>query len=119
LKKVIVLGASTNPARYSNVAVKVLKRKGFEVIPIGVKEGSINGLPIIKGTPQLRDVYTISIFLRPEKQKEYLKYMLEMNPQKIIINPGSENTNFERRAKRRGIEVIRACTIEMVSAKLI
>jgi uncharacterized protein len=118
LKKVVVLGASPNPARYSHVAVKVLLQAGYDVIPIGIKEGVIKGVPIIRGMPELKDVDTISIFIRPDKQKEYLSYMLAMHPQRIIINPGAENVNFERRAKRRGIEVKRACTIEMLSARI-
>jgi len=38
-KKTIVLGASTNPSRYSNMAVKKLLNFGHEVIPVGIKNG--------------------------------------------------------------------------------
>jgi len=95
----------------------MLIKAGYEVIPIGVHDGAIEKLSIVHGMPEVGEIDSVSIFLGKDKQKEYESYLLEMNPKRIIINPGAENLNFERKAKRKGIEVKRACTIEMISAR--
>ena len=38
-KKTVVIGASTNPERYSYKATERLKAHGHEVVPVGLKEG--------------------------------------------------------------------------------
>lgn len=40
-KKTIVLGASENPERYSNMAVKRLRAHDHAVVAIGKKEGKV------------------------------------------------------------------------------
>ena len=117
MRKVIVLGASPNPARYSYVAVKMLKKWGYDVIPIGIKNGEIEGVIINTDLPEVNDIHTVSIFLSKAKQKQYESYILSLQPARIIFNPGAENPNFQRRAKRKGIEIIKACTIEMISGR--
>ena len=46
-KKTVVLGASPNPSRYSYLAVTGLQAHGHTVIPIGRRQGQINGDQII------------------------------------------------------------------------
>ncbi|MFT7606843.1 MAG: putative CoA-binding protein, partial [Saprospiraceae bacterium] len=36
MKKTLVLGASTNPARYAYLAMHRLKEAGHEAIPVGI-----------------------------------------------------------------------------------
>ncbi len=38
-EKTLVIGASTNPARYAHKAVLALLKKGHHVIPLGIKKG--------------------------------------------------------------------------------
>ena len=49
--KTLVLGASTNPSRYSYLAVSSLLKNVFPVIPMGIKKGSIKGLQIENEKP--------------------------------------------------------------------
>jgi predicted CoA-binding protein len=44
---VVVLGASNKPERYSNMAVKLLKEKGYNVIPIHPLLDEIEGFPVV------------------------------------------------------------------------
>ena len=90
-KKTVVLGASTNPSRYSNIAVRKLQRYGHSVIPVGVKAGLINGIEIQKGSPDIESVDTITLYLNPTRQKPHYDYILGLNPKRIIFNPGTEN----------------------------
>lgn len=113
--KTVVLGASNNPIRYSYTAVKQLLHRGHEVIPVGIKKGAIEGVPIQNGTPELEDVHTITLYLNPQRQKEYYDYILGLQPQRIIFNPGTENPELLQLAKEQGIETEIACTLVMLS----
>lgn len=115
MKRTVVLGASPNPARVSNGAVIKLINQGHEVIPIGNREGEIGGLEILTGTPVVEEVHTITLYLNPQRQKQYYDYILNMQPKRIIFNPGTENPELVRLAEERGIEAEYACTLVMLA----
>jgi len=115
MKKTLVLGASPNPSRYSNVAVHRLHSYGHEVVPVGVKNGEIDGIEIIKGQPNSDDIDTITLYLNPQRQQQYYDYILDLQPNRIIFNPGTENPELMRLAKEKGIETVIACTLVMLS----
>jgi predicted CoA-binding protein len=45
-KKTLVLGASENPARYSNLAINRLKNNQHPVVAIGKRKGKVAGIEI-------------------------------------------------------------------------
>jgi predicted CoA-binding protein len=115
-KKTVVLGASLKEHRASNQAVHKLKRNGFEAVPIGIRAGSIAGIDIIHGTPEVEDVHTLTLYLNPQRQEPFYDYILnDLKPKRIIFNPGSENFELMRLAKDKGIETEMACTLVMLS----
>jgi uncharacterized protein len=61
MKRTIVLGASPNPERYAYKATKKLKAYGYEVIPVGIKKGEIEGITIQNDTPQYEGIDTITL----------------------------------------------------------
>ena len=115
MKRTIVLGASTNPTRYSYKAVHQLNANGFETIPVGIKKGAIDGIDIQNGTPDIENVDTITLYLNPKRQEQYYDYILGLNPKRIIFNPGTENPTLINLAKSKGIEIEIACTLVMLS----
>ncbi|MGM0529931.1 MAG: CoA-binding protein [Bacteroidota bacterium] len=116
MKKVMVLGASPNKQRFSHTCVKSLMHYGYEVIPIGVRKGEINGKEIIQGKPSVEDLHTVTLYLGPRNQEEYYDYILGQKPQRIIFNPGAENPYFAELAEENGIEVIEYCTLVMLNS---
>ncbi len=116
-KKTLVLGASTNQDRVSYEAVLRLSRAGHEVVPVGIREGEIEGYPILTGEPEIADVDTITLYLNPERQRAYTDYILGLKPKRIIFNPGTENPELIRQARQAGIETEIACTLVMLSLK--
>lgn len=114
-KKTIVIGASTNPERYSNKAVNKLALYGHEVIPFGVEEGKIADISIQTKLPIVQDIDTVTLYLNPKRQEAYYDYILSLKPKRIIFNPGTENKTLEHLAKKQGIETIEACTLVMLS----
>jgi len=114
--KTLVLGASPNISRFSNKAVILLDSYGHEVIPVGIRKGNINGIDIIKGKPEINDINTVTLYVGPEKQKDYYDYILSLNPKRIIFNPGTENNDFIDLANKNNIETIENCTLVMLNS---
>ncbi len=114
-KKTLVLGASDNPARYSYRAVHQLKRHGHEVVPVGIRRGEVAGQPIHTDRPAVTELDTVTLYVGPQNQPAWYDYILDLQPKRIIFNPGTENPELERRARARGIATEEACTLVMLS----
>jgi len=114
-KRTVVIGASPNPARYSNRATLNLQKQGHTVFPVGLKKGTINGLEMITGKPALEDIDTVTIYVGQANQPFWYDYILSLKPKRIIFNPGAENAEFEEMASDKGIHVEEACTLVLLS----
>lgn len=116
--RVLVLGASTNEERYSNLAVKRLKKYGHEVIAVGNKTGEIEDIPIIVNptADSVKPIDTISLYIGPQNQKQWEDFIISVNPKRIIFNPGTENAEFENKLSKLGIEVVEYCTLMLLQS---
>jgi uncharacterized protein len=114
-KKTIVIGASTNPERYAYKATIALQNKKHEVIPIGIKAGEINGIQIIIGKPEIKNIDTVTLYVGPKNQPEWYDYIIGLHPKRVVFNPGTENPEFETLLQQNKIETIEACTLVMLS----
>ncbi len=114
-KKTVVIGASTNPERYSYLAVEKLLAHNHDVVPVGIKKGELFGLEIHNDLPALSDVHTVTLYVGKKNQDEIIDYVLSLNPKRVIFNPGTENQSFESILAQNGIEVLQACTLVMLS----
>ncbi|HEV7230501.1 MAG TPA: CoA-binding protein [Bacteroidia bacterium] len=115
MKKTLIIGASTNPERYSYRALHQLKQHGHPVLAIGLKEANLDGVHIETGHPAYSNVDTVTLYVAPEHQKDYYSYILGLHPKRIIFNPGTENPEFLAMAEKQGIEAVEACTLVMLS----
>ena len=111
----LVIGASENPDRYSNKAINRLIENGFSVIALGLKAGQIGKTEIISTKPLIYDVDTVSLYVGPKNQNEWMDYIINLKPKRIIFNPGAENPELENMASDKGIECVEACTLVMLS----
>ena len=116
MKRTVVIGASTNPSRYSYKAVEHLTQHGHEAFPIGIKDGKINEVSILLGMPQIEDVHTVSLYVNPQRQPEYYDYIFGLSPGRIIFNPGTQNPELMELARTKGIEVVDGCTLVMLAS---
>lgn len=115
MKKTLVLGASTKPERYANMATHRLLRAGHEVVLIGNNRGSIAGIDILHSTEGISDIDTVTMYLSEKNQEPYYTFLMELKPKRIIFNPGTENENLQKLAHSSGIETIEACTLVMLA----
>lgn len=114
-KSTLVLGASSNTDRYSNMAIERLLQHNIPVFAIGYKNDNTHGVTINKEKIGFKDVHTITLYLNPNNQKEYYNYILSLHPKRVIFNPGTENSELKQLLQQNHIEYIEACTLVMLS----
>jgi hypothetical protein len=88
---------------------------GHKVIPIGLRGGQIDGVEIITERKYISGVHTITLYVSAKYLADWTEYLFSLDSQRIIINPGTENPEFEQLARSRGIEIVRGCTLVMLS----
>lgn len=115
MKKTLVLGATPNPARYAYLAMHALVRHGHEAVPVGIRAGTVAGIPIQTGMPEISDVDTVTLYVGSERLAPYYDYLLGLKPRRIIFNPGTENPRLVMLAQAQGIETVEGCTLVMLS----
>jgi uncharacterized protein len=115
MKKTVVIGASENPARYAYKATVALQKSQHPVVPVGLREGQINGIKILKDKPEIEDVDTVTLYVGPYNQPPLYDYILSLHPKRVIFNPGTENEEFEEMLRKKNIEPLEACTLVMLS----
>lgn len=114
-KKTMVLGASTNPSRYSYLAINKLSAYKHPVVAVGLREGKVGDVTIQTGQPKEDDIDTVTLYMNPTNQRPYYDYILSLNPKRIIFNPGTENDELVEMARQKGIEPMEACTLVLLS----
>lgn len=114
-KKTLVIGASTNPERYSYLAINKLLKYNHEVVAVGLKAGKIQNVDIETQLIPFKNIDTVTLYLNPVNQKKYYDYILSLKPKRIIFNPGTENDELFNVAKENSIIPVEACTLVMLS----
>lgn len=115
MKKTLVIGASTNPSRYSNLAINRLVENGHALEAIGLKKGTIAGVAIETEKKDFENIDTVTLYLNPKRQEEYYDYIVSLKPRRVIFNPGTENPDFYEILKKNNIEFEIACTLVLLS----
>lgn len=113
--KHLVFGASLKPERYSHKAVLALHQHGYEVLAIGGREGSIEEISIQTGHPELTEVHTVTMYMGASRQADHYEYLMSLNPERIIFNPGAENPELSKLANENGIITENACTLVLLN----
>ena len=116
-KLTLVVGATDNPERYPYRATELLQAKGVPFVPIGIKRGLVFGEEILdlRQKPALGGIHSITLYLGPQNQSEWIDYLIGLGPKRIIFNPGTENPVFFSKAKAAGIDALEACTLVMLT----
>ncbi len=115
MKKTLVLGASLRTDRYSNFAIHSFIDKKYDVVGVGLKEGIIDGVSVSTGMPKFEDIHTITLYLNPKRQEDYYDYIISLNPQRVIFNPGTKNEALEDLLDKSNIFYENSCTLVLLS----
>ncbi len=115
MKTTLVIGASTKTERYSNKCIKLLTEHKIRTYAIGREEGVAYTVKIETGFPQHTKINTIAIYISPKHQESYYDYLISLKPQRILFPPGTENPEFEIKARAHGIMTEQACPLVMLN----
>ncbi|MBS9462683.1 CoA-binding protein [Flagellimonas sp. 389] len=113
--KTLVFGASLNPSRYSNIVIRRLIEKKIETEAFGLREGSVSNVEIKNNLNGFENLETITLYMNPTRQKQYYQNILDLNPRRVIFNPGTENPEFQQILEQAGIDVEVACTLVLLA----
>lgn len=113
--KTLVLGASEAAHRYSNLASRLLLKKGIEILLVGKSVGMIDGHAIALEWPKNEEIDTITMYLAPHNQINYYQDILASKANRIIFNPGTENHELATLAREKGILTEEACTLVLLN----
>lgn len=113
-KLTLVIGASENASRYSNMAIRSLRNHDHQVLALAKRSGEVGDVKIQTEFPA-EEIDTVTLYVGPAHQPEYYEKVLKLKPRRVIFNPGTENPEFEDLLEENGIEAVEACTLVMLS----
>ena len=115
MKRTLVFGASLKPNRYSNLAIQRLVNNGIPTEAYGLKSGEISHVEVKTKLDEFQNIHTITLYINPDRQKQYYSEIIDLKPKRVIFNPGTENPEFYKLLKDNNIEVNVACTLVLLS----
>jgi len=114
-RNIVVLGASKDESRYSNLVVKLLKEKGENVFPVNPKYEEIEGYKCYESISDITErIHTITIYINPKKLDSFVDQILQKKPDRVIFNPETEREDIEKKLLENGINVVKACSIVLL-----
>jgi len=114
MKKTLIIGASPNSDRYAFKATEMLTEYYHPVYAFGLKAGKINDVDIQTNWPITNDFDTVTLYVGPQNQGDYMDKIIALKPKRVIFNPGTENKEFEELLTKNNIEAKEACTLVML-----
>jgi len=116
MENVAIIGASSNPDRYSYKAQAMLVEHGHSVFLVSPKNGEVMGEPLLKSATKISaDIDTVTLYVGPKHLSPQFDEILTLQPKRIIFNPGTEDRTLIEKTRNAGIEVLEACTLVMLS----
>lgn len=112
---VVVLGASLKRKRNSNKAVRRLLEKGHRVIPVHHTWKQIEGLTVLPSLGDIKEkVNTLTVYLAPVNSGRLIDAIVDLKPDRVILNPGAECEKLEKSLHDNGIPLLKACTLVLL-----
>ncbi|MBN1923425.1 MAG: CoA-binding protein [Nanoarchaeota archaeon] len=110
---IAILGASNDKKRMSNKAVRAYKKNKHKVYPVNPKYNTIEKLRCYRKLSDIPEtVDTISVYVNPELGLQLANEIILKKPEKVILNPGSENDELIKKLKSAGLTVQLICSIQ-------
>src|SRR5262245_17182204 len=112
MKTVAIIGASNNPNKFGNKAVRAFLKDGYTVYPVNPHKTTVEGVVSFESIadvpvrPQI-----VSIYVPPAVLFKLLPDIAAKGCDELWLNPGSESDEALAEAKRLGLNVIQACSI--------
>lgn len=113
---VVIIGASSNPERYSHRALQLLKKHGHEVVPVHPRLAEIEGIPVVADVDLISGpVDTVTMYVGAAISSGLQDKLIALKPRRIIFNPGAENASLSDALQKAGIACEEACTLVLLN----
>ena len=112
MKTVAIIGASSNRAKYGNIAVRAFRTAGYKVIPINPNEAEVEGLTTyasVLDVPETIDMATV--YVPPDIGERVIEDIAKKGIGEVWLNPGAGSRQLVAKARALGLEPIEACSI--------
>ena len=114
-ERVVIIGASDNPERYSHQAQLLLRQHGHEVVPVHPKLAEIEGVPVVADVSAISGpVDTVTLYIGPQISLTLKDKLIALKPRRVIFNPGTENAALKEALTNAGIACEEACTLVLL-----
>ncbi len=111
-KVVAVIGASSDPRKFGNRAVRAYRRQGYIVVPINPTEPQIEGLKTYASVLDVLEPIEIATFyVPPDIGMTVMPEVARKRIPEVWLNPGAESDELIQLARSLDIEPIVACSI--------
>jgi predicted CoA-binding protein len=110
---VAVVGASTNTRKFGNKAVRAFRNAGYDVYPVNLKGGQIEGLPVYASLADVpvQRLDSVTIYVPPAAVLEVLDQVAAKDVGEVWLNPGTATREVVAKAETLGLNAIQACSI--------
>jgi predicted CoA-binding protein len=111
-KVVAVIGASSDPRKFGNRAVRAFRRQGYTVIPINPHVSQVEGLKTYASVLEVPDPIDMATFyVPPDIGEKVMPEVARKRIPEVWLNPGAESEALVRLARSLDVEPILACSI--------
>ena len=115
-QRVVIVGASDNPERYSHRALLSLRQHGHAVVPVHPKLAEIEGVPVVADLSAITGaVDTVTMYVGAAISAGLKDQLIALKPRRVIFNPGAENAHLQEALQQAGIACEEACTLVLLN----
>lgn len=115
-QRVVIVGASDNPERYSHRALLSLQQRGHAVVPVHPKLVEIEGIAVVADLSTITGaVDTVTMYVGAAISGGLTEKLIALKPRRVIFNPGAENAVLAEALQQAGIACVEACTLVLLS----
>jgi len=112
MKTVAIIGASNDPRKFGNKAVRAFLQQGYTVYPVNPNETEVEGIAAYKSIREIPErPLMISVYVPSQVLLKLLPDIAERGCEELWLNPGTESDEVLAEAERLGLNVIQACSI--------
>ena len=114
---VAIIGASEKKDRFAHMAMTVLREHGHDVRLVNPFKETIDGHQCFKVVTDIKEkINTVTLYVNPYRFRDHIEDVIQAKPERVIMNPGTEDADMEKRLEEAGIKVYRACTLVLLSS---
>lgn len=107
IKKIALVGATTNKEKFGNIILRDLTKKGFEVIPVTPNYDEVEGIKTIKNVNELpKDIDLIVFVVPPKIGVEITKQAINAGFVNLWYQPGAYSDEIEKVLKENNIKAV-------------